>query len=157
MLSKLREIEDDEPLDQELEGGVLPEEWRLERRVGITLLDSSLKFADFEAPETASVLRRELAPVLTDMGMDDLDFSDLAGRERRITQEAAKCVYEATGGTDKHLFDGIRYVSRLNPGWELWAIFADRLVHKPEDLYHTITRDNPDLREAAETLEIEIE
>jgi hypothetical protein len=157
LLSQLREIEDDEPLDPELEGGLLPEEWRLNRRIGASRLDESLKFADLEDPRAATLLRREMAPLLTQLGLDDLDFGDLMGRDRRVTQNAARCVYEAAGESGAPVFDGIRYVSRLNPGWELWAIFTDRMVHEPEDLYQTISRDDPDLRKAADILDIEVE
>ncbi len=45
----------------------------------------------------------------------------------------------------------------MNLGWELWAVFADRMAHEPEDLYRTISRDDPDLREAAEILDINVE
>lgn len=79
------------------------------------------------------------------------------GRERRVTQNAARCVYEASNVANAPVFDGIRYVSRLNPGWELWTLFADRMAHKPENLYHTISRDDPDLRAAADILDIELE
>ncbi len=82
------------------------------------------------------------------------------GRERRVTRNAARSVYEATDETDVSVFDGIsdgiRYASRLSPGWELWAVFADRLVHEPEDPYQTISRDDPGLRQAADILGIEI-
>lgn len=157
LLSRLGEIEDDEPLDPELEGGLLPEEWLLNRRVGASRLDESLNFADLDDPPTATLLRRELAPLLGELGLDDLDFSDLIGRERQVTQNAARCIYQATEETGAPVFDGIRYVSRLNPGWELWAVFADRMVHEPEELYHTISREDPDPRTAAEIMDIEIE
>lgn len=156
LLSGLRGIEDDGPLDPELEGGLLPEEWRLNRRIGGTRLDGSLRFADLESPRAATLLRREMATLLTELGLDDLDFSDLMGRERRVTQNAARCVYKATDEADRPVFDGIRYASRLGPGWELWAVFADRLVHEPEDTYQTISRNDPDLREAAEVLDIKV-
>jgi hypothetical protein len=156
LLSHLKEIEDDEPLDPELEGGVLPEEWRLNRRIGATRLDASLSFADLEAPEATTILLPELSGILTELGLDDFDFSDLIGRERRITQEIARCVYEATDESNGPIFDGIRYVSRLNPGWELWACFTDRMIHEPEDLYQTITRNDSDLRTATQILGIEI-
>lgn len=157
LLSRLREIEDDEPLDPELEGGVLPDEWRLNRRIGASRLDGSLRFADLEDPRAAASLRREMAPLLAESGLDDLDFSDLMGRGRLVTQNAARCVYEAADETGEPVFDGIRYVSRLNPGWELWAVFADRIFHEPADLYQTISADDSDLREAAEILDIEIQ
>lgn len=135
----------------------MPEEWRLNRRIGSSLLDSTLKFADLEDPRAAASLRREMAPTLTELGLADLDFSDLTGRERRVTQYAARCIYEATDETGAPIFDGIRYVSRLNHGWELWALFADRMVHEPEELYQTISRHDPDLRKDAEILDIEVE
>ncbi len=63
LLAGLEAIEDDEPLDPELRGGVVPEEWRLSRRVGSTrLVPDLLLFADLPAPETMRVLREELAP-----------------------------------------------------------------------------------------------
>lgn len=157
LLSRLRQIEDDEPLGSELEGGLLPEEWRLNRRVGASRLDESLRFADLEDPRAATLLRRELVPLLAGLGLHDLDFSDLMGRERRVTQNVARCVYQAADGAGAPVFDGIRYVSRLNPGWELWTIFADRMVHEPEDLYQTISKDDPHLRTAADILDIAIE
>lgn len=157
LLSHLREIEDDEPLDRELTGGLLPEEWRLNRRIGASRLDESLHFADLADPRAATLLRREMSPLLTELGLDDFDFSDLMGRDRRVTQNAARCVYEATDEANAPVFDGIRYVSRLNPGWELWAVFAARMVHEPEDLYQRISRDDSDLRNAAEVLDIEVE
>jgi hypothetical protein len=157
LLSRLAEIEDDEPFDPELEGGLLPEEWRLNRRIGSSRLDESLKFADLEDPRAATLLRREMSRLLAELGLEDLDLSDLIGRDRRVTQNAARCVYEATNEADAPVFDGIRYVSRLNPGWELWAVFADRMVHEPEDLYQTINRGDPDLRGAATILDIDVE
>lgn len=138
-------------------GGLLPEEWRLNRRIGASRLDESLHFADLEDPRAATLLRREMSPLLTELGLDDFDFSDLMGRDRRVTQNAARCVYEATDEANAPVFDGIRYVSRLNPGWELWAVFAARMVHEPEDLYQRISRDDSDLRNAAEVLDIEVE
>lgn len=157
LLSQLRQIEDDEPLDSDLVGGLLPEEWRLNRRIGASHLDESLRFTNLEDPRAATLLRREMASLLAELGLDDLDFGDLVGRERRVTQNIARCVYEATDEANAPVFDGIRYVSRLNPGWELWALFADRMDHEPEVLYHTIGRDDPDLRTAADILDIEIE
>lgn len=157
LLSGVGQIDDDEPPDPDLEGGLLPEEWRLNRRIGSSHLAGTLRFADLEAPQAATVLRREMAPLLAELGLDDLDFSDLTGRTRQVTQYAARCIYQATDETGEPSFDGIRYASRLNPGWELWAIFADRMVHAPEELYQTISREDPDLREAADILDIEVE
>jgi hypothetical protein len=212
LLAALAGIEDNEPLDTELEGGVLPDEWRLSRRVGASDLETSLRFVDFESVETLKALRNGLASVLAELGVEELDFSDLIGRDRRLTQQASRYVYEATDETGEPLFSGvirnpvdyfaafvvresggresylsfptpdsrsersdappdsrahqrwhhlpgfrIRHTSRLNRDWELWAIFIDRMIHEPEDLYQTIARDDPDLLRAAELLDIEVE
>jgi hypothetical protein len=94
LLAGLRQIEDEEPLDLELEGGVVPEEWRLSRRVGSTRLASDLLFADLPAPETMRILREELAAVAERLGLKDLDLSAVTGPHRRLTQEAARYIYD---------------------------------------------------------------
>ncbi len=50
----------------------------------------------------------------------------------------------------------MRYLSRLNPSWELWAVFHDRMVHSPEELSETVREDDPGLVEAASALGIDI-
>ena len=60
----LRTIDDEESFEPELEGGVLPEEWRLKRRLGSTRLDEGLIFADFASAETFQILTEEFAHLL---------------------------------------------------------------------------------------------
>jgi hypothetical protein len=150
-------IEDADPLDPELEGGVVPEDWRLERRKASTLLDNSLLFADFLSPKSLVVLRRELAPLLVRLGLEDFDLSSMTGPQRRLTQGAARYVYELTTPSGQPIFTGIRYPSRLNINWELWAIFDDRMLHTQDETFGTIRKDDHDLQEAAAFLEIDIE
>jgi hypothetical protein len=99
-------------------------------------------------------LRRELAPVAADSGLSDIDLGAVAGSNRRLTQEVARYVYEAT---DQALYAGIRYISRLNAEWELWAIFADRIRHAPFEVTESIRADDPALLEAALSLDLSIE
>ena len=61
------------------------------------------------------------------------------------------------GSSGFTVFAGIRYMSRLNPDWELWSIFYDRMIHTPEEISETIRADNPGLIEAASDLGLEIE
>lgn len=143
MLAALEDIEDDEAPGFDLKGGLLPEDWHLNRRIGESRLEPALRFVDFESPETLKGLRRILAPVLAGLGVEDLDFSDLIGRDRRLTQRVAEHIYNAADATGEPAFCGIRYSSRLNRNWELWAIFADRMLHSPENLYQTIPSDVP--------------
>ena len=154
LVEGLRAIDDEDPFEPELEGGVLPEEWRFGRRLGSTRLDEGLVFADFASAETFQILTEELAPLLVRFGLPEFDLSLITSRKRRITQEAARYVYElAESG---QLFAGVRYLSRLDPAWELWAVFHDRMIHSPEDLSETVREDDPGLAEAAHVLGIEI-
>lgn len=96
----------------------------------------------------------ELAPLLVRFGLKEFDLSLITSRERHVTQEAARYAYELTGSGQ--VFAGVRYLSRLNPAWELWAVFHDRMVHSPEEFSETVREDDPDLMEAASVLNIEI-
>jgi hypothetical protein len=155
-LAGLEEIEDDEELDPELRGGVVPEEWRLKRHLGSTRLDDNLIFADFTDGKTLTILREELAGLLVRFELEDFDLSVISSKQRRVTQEAARFVYELAGPGSMSLA-GIRYMSRHNTKWELWAIFADRVIHEPDEVLGTIRQDDPGLAEAAEVLGLVIE
>ncbi len=157
LLAGLEAVEDDEALDPELEGGVVPEEWRLSRRVGSTRLAPDLLFADLPAPETMRVLRRELAAVVGEPGLEDIDLSAVTGPHRRLTQEVARYVYEQTDDTGRPIFAGICYLSRLNPGWELWAVFHDRMRHEPGEVAEPIQARDQGLVEAATLLGLRVE
>ena len=157
LLAGLEAVEDDEALDPELEGGVVPEEWRLSRRVGSTRLATGLLFADLIAPETMRVLRKDLAAVAEKLGLEDLDLSAVTGSHRCLTQEAARYVYGLNDPSGQPLFAGIRYLSRLNPSWELWAVFHDRMRHEPGEVAEPIRVDDPGLVEAATLLGLRVE
>jgi hypothetical protein len=155
-LAGLQEITDDTPLAPEFSGGIVPEAWRLARHLGSTRLDEDLLFADFTNGQTLTVLREKLAVWLTKFGLEDLDLSTITARQRRVTQEASRYVYELaeSGAT---AFAGIRYMSRLHSPWELWAIFYDRMIHTPEEVSRPIDRNDDGLVEAARVLDLKIE
>ena len=108
LLARLKQVEDEEPLDPQLEGGVVPEEWRLSRRVGSTRLASEQPFVDLAAPETMRVLRKELAAVAEGLGLEDLDLSAVTRPHRRLTQEAARYVYDLADGSGGLAYAGVR-------------------------------------------------
>jgi RES domain len=127
----------------------------LRRRIGSTRLNENLLFADFTDPETFTVLREVLASWLVQFKLKDFDLSAITSQYRRLTQEAARYVYELahSGHT---VFAGIRYPSRLTSHWELWAIFHDRMLHTSEEAIETIREDDPDLMKAATRLGLKI-
>ena len=156
-LAGLEGIEDgEEPLNPDLSRGVVPEEWRLRRHLGSTRLDDGMIFADFADGQTLTILMEELAGLLARFGLEDFDLSTITSKQRRVTQEAARFVYELAGPGSMALA-GIRYLSRLNPEWELWALFADRAIHEPNEVLGTIRRDDPGLAEAAKVLGLDVE
>lgn len=157
LLAGLERIEDDEPLDPELEGGIVPEEWRLSRCVGSTRLDPNLLFADLPAPETMRVLRKELAETAERLDLEDIDLSAVTGPHRCLTQEAARYVYDLTDDSGDPIYAGIRYLSRLNTSWELWAIFHDRMRHAPSEVAEPIRADDPGLVAASTLLGLRVE
>lgn len=157
LIAELDAIEDleGEAVDEELKGGEVPLEWRVERNLGSTMLDEQLVFADLSNAETMSTLRKEVASLLTRFGLEELDLSTITSSHRRVTQEISRHLHdkEIPGAT----LAGIRYPSRLNPEWTLWAIFSERFVHTPQEIYDVVKDDDPDLQQAASILGLEVE
>ncbi|WP_152670814.1 RES family NAD+ phosphorylase [Rubrobacter aplysinae] len=155
LIAALKDIEDEEESEPEedLQGGVVPIDWRLERSIGSATLGEQ-SFADVFHPESLDTLRSELAPLLQDFGLEELDLSTITSSHRRITQEASKYIHDL-GGSEQR-FAGIRYLSRLNPEWELWALFDDRASLEEAEFYEPVKDDDPSLQEVAELFELDI-
>ena len=68
----------------------------------------------------------------------------------------ARHIYELRDGAGAEVFAGVRYLSRLNPDWECWAIFADRMVHTP-GFAATISPNNPDLLSVCRLFNLDVE
>lgn len=156
LLADLARIEDDQPLDPQLQRGAVPRDWRERRRLGKTVLSPELNFVDSEAAETLQHLRLALASTARSLGLADFDISAVTGPHRALTQQMAAYLYERADDLARPLFAGIRYVSRLNPRWECWAIFADRLRHTAE-IPEQIQPDDAGLVEAARLFGLDIE
>ena len=148
----LQQIEDDEPLDPSLQGGVVPVDWRIQRLLGITNLDPALRFVNVAAPESWAHLTAALAPLLQVLHISDVDLSAITNKElRSFTQEVSRYVYEQRDEGGQALYTGLRYISRHNPDWELWAVFHDRLRHRPQ-MSESVFPDDPGLLEACTRL-----
>ena len=81
LLAALQGIADDKPLDPELEGGIVPEEFRLKRALGTTRLSDNLLFADFAEGKTLTILREELADWLVQLELEDFDLSTVTSKQ----------------------------------------------------------------------------
>lgn len=168
LLSALQEIDDHEPIGESLRGavdpdepghGLLPADWRMRRRIGHTVLDPSLRFVDLSDVGTMQHLRTGLAPLADRLGIIDVDLSSVTSQQRRFTQGIARYIYDQVDEIGHPRFAGIRYPSRLNPEWECWAIFDDRIRHLPgwPNIPSSFFPDDPDLQEVARLFGLTIE
>lgn len=131
--------------------------WRQTRRLGITVLMTPLPFVDVTAAASLAVLRPALAAVAMELDLPDVDLSAVTGPARLLTQEAARYIYDQRDAAGAPCYAGVRYVSRLNPDWECWAVFVDRLHHRVVRGGEVIHADDPGLHEAATILGLGIE
>lgn len=130
-------------------GGVAPKDWRMNRRISFTRLARRLLFVDVVAPETLRELRE-------DLGRPDLDLGVVFGQDYSSTRQIAKYIHELSNSSGQPAYAGVRYLSRWNLDWELWAVFDDRMCHEPAGPVEPIPPDDPGLVEAADLLGIRI-
>ena len=117
-------------------GGQVKQAELTRRQVGTTRLDPTLRFADVMAPESRMELyyTPAITPLVEQLHLNFLDVSAITGdtnEHRQLTQTIALHIYELIDKQGTLLFDGIRYVSHVNAGWECWVVFHDRLRHAP--------------------------
>ncbi len=136
--------------------GVVTSDWQQQRRIGRSLLEPDLKFVDITAGETLQYLRRVLATAALKSGVSDVDMSAVSGSLRQFTQECSRYIFDQTDDQGAPLYAGIRYVSRLNPNWECWAIFDSRFRHQPYPA-ESVYPNDPGLVEAARLFNLSIE
>ena len=159
----LARIEDDEEtLEEALRGAVDPDfldhvvlesDWLQRRRVGFSRIVAHGDVVDITHADSLAHLNEALAPLLTVLGIDELDLSSLTNQNHRVlTQYAARYIY-------RHEFAGIRYTSRLGTNWECWALFEGRFHHEMgyRSFPENIAPDDSDLLSVARRFGITIE
>lgn len=102
-------------------GGV-PQNWRDQRCVVAANIADPLPFIDIDDPVTHEYLNAVMAEELADLGVETLDIGNVRGPNRLITRAASSWAYwaENAGGPK---YSGIRYMSRVLPDEECWAVF----------------------------------
>lgn len=161
-LSRLKEIANEVVLDtQERDSlfsheGVVSERWisRSALHVGEVVLAAPL----FDLTNSAAVqdVREQLALVIYSMGLDDLDFGELLGSNRTLTQGISRWIWSLKTSSGEPLFSGIRYRSRFDPECICLALYQDRYTIKCEVQTQHITPETPGFAEAAATLHLKI-
>jgi hypothetical protein len=112
--------------------GDIPADWRQRRgavRVRFpddganTTFSTGVRFLDIESVHTREALLPYFEPLLKFYGYSDLDVAVVRGHDRRITRYISQWTYEQLDENERPMYAGIRYLSRLNSDWELWAVF----------------------------------
>lgn len=135
-----------------MNAGAVSAAWRDDRMLLKMATDpKGLPFVSIDDGETLNGLCQEepLVRELAAWGLSaDLDRSTLYSQDRRITRLLARWVYAQTDDTGHGLYAGLHYLSRLDPQWECWAIFDNRIAIEVQDRI-AIVGDNPDLERIA--------
>lgn len=99
-------------------------EWRERRVARRVTIQHARPFVDIDDVGTRDYIGRRIAQRLSALGVDHLDVPEAYGRNRCVTRAIATWVHDAREG-DESAFAGIRYGSKLETGWECWAVFTD--------------------------------
>ena len=131
-----------------MEVGSVPREWRDRRSdVRVRLRTDRYAYLDVEHPETLEFLRGQLALGLASLGLDDLNLGTVRGPDRRVTRLISSWAWTAADDQGNPMYNGIRYVSKLDNDWECWAVFEDAEMDVADT--KPITLDMPELIEVA--------
>ena len=147
---------DDDGADVPGPAGLIARTWPETRRRSTTRLAPTLRIVDLGDPVTWQRLRPVLAAAAVARGLSDIDLSAVTGPDRLFTQLIARYLYEQRDPAGTPRYAGVRYLSRLNPAWECWGIFADRLQHEAS-FVATIQLTDSAVLDAAAYLGLEIE
>lgn len=127
-------------------GGV-PQNWRDQRTIVAASIADSLPFVDIDNPVTHEYLSAKLADELVDLGVDVLDVGNVRGPNRLITRAASSWAYYAQDANGPK-YSGIRYMSRVIPDQECWAVFEGTPI--VEVSRRAIEVNDPDLQAIAD-------
>lgn len=90
------------------------------------------------------------------MGLDDLDFGEVLGSNRILTQAISRWIWSMKSQAGEPLFSGIRYRSRFDPESICLALYQGRFSIDGDIHTQSITPQTPGLVEAANILRLSI-
>jgi RES domain len=111
------------------------------------------RFIDVWHPATVVALFPRAASLLAAFGLKVLDRRALADERRGFTRRLGGLMRADATAEDGELgAAGLRYESRLAPGWECWALWEPLPLDADEASVERVGIDTPALRRAAELL-----
>ena len=137
-------------------GGLIPESKLAQSQLATAKLMSVAPVFDLADPEAVQSLRIHLAPSLIAMGLNDLDFGELLGSNRTLTQAISRWIWSMKSNSGEPLFSGIRYRSRFDPEGICLALYQDRFSIDGNVTTQPISGDSPGFAGAASILRLKI-
>ncbi|MBA2312137.1 MAG: RES domain-containing protein [Actinobacteria bacterium] len=142
------ELEDGEVDHAVGPGELVVADWLPRRRIGSASVGGS--FAAVGTSSSLAYLHTQVAHLLSDFGLEELDGGSIRSVRRQLTQRISRIVFECSTSDGRRKFDGIEYLSRYGDEFENWAIFepGNIVPGQPKE----IVAEDPDLVEAAQRL-----
>ncbi|HEX2924160.1 MAG TPA: RES family NAD+ phosphorylase [Chloroflexota bacterium] len=119
----------------------VPLDWCAKRGVARFYLRAGQRWLDLRSIETREALRTELAELLVNLNLADLDAGEVLSPNRQLTQAISRWAYERG-------YNGIAYKSRLDDDLDCWALFQGASIEMVGSI-EPISPHDPDFREAA--------
>jgi RES domain len=146
----------DSDYDFLLTPGRMPDEYFTNRVLGHISVDPAARFVDVDHPHTHAAATVALEPLLAAHGLESVDRGLMYHPDRRLTRPVARYYWQLARSEDHRDWAGLRYMSRLGPEWECWAVWEPSPMLPSTEIVTTLLRDHPDLQAAAAKLDISV-
>jgi hypothetical protein len=146
----------DPEYDPLLNPGVVPTEFFDGRWIGHVPVDSAVRFVDVDDPATHAAVDVTLRRALREYGVKRVDRGTFLSSDRRVTRAIAGRYHWLAQTPDHASWRGLRYLSRLAPDWECWAIWEPSPLLTSHLIVEKVTREHPALHAAAQRLNIRL-
>lgn len=145
----------DPEYDPELHPGIVPDDYLSGRAIGWAEVSAKARFVDVAAAQTHRDAGIRLADLLRQHGLKEFDRGVVMTQDRRLTRPVGRIYYELRVEIGSG-WNGIRYESRHQEGWECWAVWDPDAVLGIDAAISPISLTSPALHEAAATVGVEL-
>ena len=146
----------DPEYDYELQAAVVPPDYLATRVLGRAPANRTARFIDVDHADTHLHASRDLARLLQEVGRQRFDREVMMSPDRRITRPVATFYHRISRLESSRRLRGLRYQSRLDGGWECWALWRPLPLKSVTADVTVATANHPDLAAAARRLRLRL-